>query len=120
MSEENPNFETALAEWRRKQDIQDDDAVLELFNLLKVFFQNVKVEIPPDANSAKLATVRTSTQELMLLTKEFSKEARELKRAIRDLPKLTKPLYTGRATAFAFVAIASLVAGILIGLTLRK
>ena len=51
MNEEKINFETALAEWRRKHGIQDDDAVLQMLDLLKLFFQNVKVEIPADADS---------------------------------------------------------------------
>ena len=115
MSEEKINFETALAEWRLKHGIQDDDAVLQMLELLKIFFQNVKIEIPPDADSIKLLTVRASIQMLSQLTKDFSKEARELKQEIRGVPKITQPLYAGRAVAFLCVAVASLLAGILIG-----
>ena len=119
MSDEKDNFETVLAEWQLKHGIQDDDVVLHLLDLLKIFFKNVKVEIPPDTNSTKLATVRTSVNELTQLTTDFSKEARELKREIRSLPKLIKPLYAGRAVAFVLVAVASLAAGILIGIHLH-
>ena len=115
MSDKKNHFETALAEWRLKHGIQENDAVLQMLDLLKLFFQNVKVEIPADADSVKLATVRASLQTLTLMTKEFSNEARELKQEIRNVPQITQPLYAGRAVAFLCVAAAALLAGILIG-----
>ena len=115
MNEEKNNFDEAVSEWRRKNGIRDDDSVLQMLELLKIFFQNVKIEIPPDTDSIQLITVRVSLQTLTQLTKEFSKEARELKQEIRSVPKITQQLFAGRAVAFMFVAIASLLAGILIG-----
>lgn len=115
MNEEKHSFDAAVAEWRRKHGIRDDDSVLQMLELLKIFFQNVKIEIPLDADSVKLITVRTSLQTLTLLTKDFSKEARELKEEIREVPKISDQLSAGRAVAFLCVMIASLLAGILIG-----
>lgn len=115
MNEEKNSFDEAVAEWRRKNGIRDDDSVLQMLELLKIFFQNVKIEIPPDTDSIQLITVRVSLQTLTQLTKEFSKEARELKQEIRSVPKITQQLFAGRAVAFLCVAIASLLAGILIG-----
>ena len=115
MNEEKHSFDAAVAEWRRKNGIRDDDSVLQMLELLKIFFQNVKIEIPPDMDSIQLVTVRVSLQTLTQLTKEFSKEARELKQEIRSVPKITQQLSAGRAVAFFCVAIASLLAGILIG-----
>ena len=79
MNEEKNSFDEAVSEWRRKNGIRDDDSVLQMLELLKIFFQNVKIEIPPDTDSIQLVTVRVSLQTLTQLTKEFSKEARELK-----------------------------------------
>lgn len=115
MNEPKNSFDEALAEWRRKHGIRDDDSVLQMLELLKLFFQNVKVEIPPDTDSIQLVTVRVSLQTLAQLTKEFSKEARELTQEIRSVPKVSDQLSSGRAVAFLCVAIASLLAGILIG-----
>ena len=115
MNEEKHSFDAAVAEWRRKHGIRDDDSVLQMLELLKIFFLNVKIEIPPDMDSIQLVTVRVSLQTLTQLTKEFSKEARELKQEIRSVPKITQQLFAGRAVAFMCVAIASLLAGILIG-----
>jgi hypothetical protein len=115
VNEEKHSFDAAVAEWRRKNGIRDDDSVLQMLELLKIFFQNVKIEIPPDMDSIQLVTVRVSLQTLTQLTKEFSKEARELKQEIRSVPQITQQLSAGRAVAFFCVAIASLLAGILIG-----
>jgi hypothetical protein len=115
MNEPKDSFAEALAEWRRKHGIRDDDSVLQMLELLKLFFQNVKIEIPPDTDSIQLVTIRVSLQTLTQLTKEFSKEARELTQEIRSLPKVSDQLANGRAVAFLCIAIASLIAGILIG-----
>lgn len=115
MSEKKNNFDEALAEWRRRHGIRDDDSVLQMLDLLKLFFQNVKIEIPPDTDSIQLVTIRVSLQTLAQLTKDFSREARELTQEIRSLPQISKQAASGRAVAFLCVLVASLVAGILIG-----
>jgi hypothetical protein len=115
VNEQPNNFDAAVAEWRRKHGIRDDDSVLQMLELLKLFFQNVKIEIPPDTDSIQLVTVRVSLQTLTQLTKEFSKEARELTQEIRSVPKVSNQLANGRAVAFLCVAVASLLAGVLIG-----
>jgi len=115
VNDEKQGFNEAVAEWRRKHGIRDDDSVLQMLELLKIFFQNVKIEIPPDTDSIQLVTVRVSLQTLTQLTKEFSKEARELKQEMRSVPKITQQLSAGRAVAFFCVAITSLLAGFLIG-----
>lgn len=115
MNEPKDSFDEALAEWRRKHGIRDDDSVLQMLELLKLFFQNVKIEIPPDTDSIQLVTVRVSLQTLAQLTKEFSREARELTEEIRSVPKVSDQLANGRAVAFLCVAVASLLAGILVG-----
>jgi hypothetical protein len=48
VNEEKNSFDEAVSEWRLKNGIRDDDSVLQMLELLKIFFQNVKIEIPPD------------------------------------------------------------------------
>jgi hypothetical protein len=115
MSEEKSKFDEAVAEWRFKHHIQEDDSVLQMLELLKIFFQNVKIEIPSDPESVQLITIRVSLQTLTQLTKEFSREARELTQEIRKVPKITEQLSAGRAVAFLCVALSALVAGIIVG-----
>jgi hypothetical protein len=109
------SFEQALAEWRRKHGIRDDDSVLQMLELLKLFFQNVKIEIPPDTDSIQLVTIRVSLQTLAQLTKDFTRIARELTEEIRTAPKIDEQSMSGRPIVLLFAMIISLVAGILIG-----
>ena len=115
MSEKKDNFEEALAEWRRKHGIRDDDSVLQMLELLRLFFQNVKIEIPPDTDSIQLVTIRVSLQTLAQLTKDFSRTARELTQEIRTAPKISEQSMNGKAIVFLFALIIALVAGLLIG-----
>lgn len=109
------NFESTVVEWKHRHGVRDDDPILAALELLKVFFQNVKIEIPPDSDSAKLLEVRTAIQQLNRLGIDFSKQTRDLTLEMRTLPDLNKQLRAGRATAFVVMAIACLGSGILIG-----
>ena len=115
MSDNKNNFNEALAEWRRKHSIRDDDSVLQMLELLKLFFQNVKIEIPPDTDSIQLVTVRVSLQTLAQLTKDFTRTARELTQEIRTAPRINEQSMRGKAIVSMFAMLISLVAGILIG-----
>jgi len=115
VSDEKSNFDSAVDEWRRKYAIRDDDAVLQMLELLKIFFQNVKVEIPSDNNSIRLITIRVSLQTLAQLAKEFARDVRELKQEIQGVPKISQQLAAGRSIAFMCIAVSSLLGGILIG-----
>ena len=115
MSEEQNKFNEALAEWRRKYGIRDDDAVLQMLELLKLFFQNIKIEIPTDPESIQLVTIRVSLQSLAQLTNTLSKDAQELKQEIRNIPKVSEQLAKGRAVAFLCVMVLSLLLGFAIG-----
>ena len=86
MNEDKRQFEDALNEWRLKHGIRDDDSVLQMLELLKLFFQNVKIELPDDPDTVKLLNVRTSLQALTQQAKEFSRDARELTVEILKVP----------------------------------
>lgn len=109
------NFESTVVEWKHRHGIRNDDPILAALELLKVFFQNVKIELPPDSDSAKLLEVRTAIQQLNRLGIDFSKQTRDLTLEMRTLPDLDRQLRSGRTTAFVVTAIACLSAGILIG-----
>jgi hypothetical protein len=108
-------FESIVVEWMHRHRIRDDDPILAALELLKVFFQNAKIELPPDSNSATLVEVRAAIQQLNRLGTDFSKQTRELTLEMRTLPELNKQLRSGRTTAFLATAVACLGAGILIG-----
>jgi hypothetical protein len=112
---ESDDFERTVSEWKHKHRLRDDDPVLAAIELLKLFFKNVKIELPADSESATLIEVRASMQQLNHLGRDFSKQTRELIQELREVPKLKQRLFAGRAAAFAFTAISSAVAGILIG-----
>ena len=114
MTEPN-SFESVVVEWKHRHGIRDDDPILAALELLEVFFQNAKIEIPPDSNSATFVEVRAAIQQLNRLGTDFSKQTRELTLEMRTLPELDKQLRAGQATAFIVTAIACLGAGILIG-----
>jgi hypothetical protein len=107
-------FEEAVANWRQKYDIIDDDPMLASVELMEIFFQNVKVQVP-DSSTGMVVELGKSLHELNRLGKSFSRQTRELLQEIRGLPKLRQTLAVGRTWAILSVAIAMLVAGILIG-----
>lgn len=107
-------FEEAVANWRQKYDITDDDPMLASVELMEIFFQNVKVQVP-DSSTGMVVELGKSLHELNRLGKSFSRQTRELLQEIRGLPKLRQTLAVGRTWAILSVAIAMLVAGILIG-----
>ena len=113
MSEEQDNFRVAVLDWKHRHRIRDDDPMLAAVDLLELFFKHVKVHVP-DSNE-KFIEVRASLQQLDRLGKDFTKQTRELTQEIRGVPKLSKELAIGRTAGFVITALASLVAGVLIG-----
>ncbi len=110
-----PSFENTVVEWKHRHHIRDDDPILAALELLKVFFQNAKIELPPDSESATLIEVRAAIQQLNRIGKDFSKQTRELTVEMRALPDFGKQLHFGRMTALLATAVACLGAGVLIG-----
>jgi hypothetical protein len=113
MSEEQDNFRLAVSEWKLRHKVRDDDPMLASVELLELFFQNVKVQVPD--SQATFIEVRASIQQLDRLGKDFTKQIRELTQEIRRVPKLSEELKIGRTAGFVITALASLVAGVLIG-----
>ena len=109
------SFDSVVVDWKHRHGIRDDDPILAALELLKVFFKNAKIEIPPDSDSATLVEVRAAIQQLNRVGNDFSKQVRELTLEMRALPELDTQLRSGRATAYLVTAIACLGAGILIG-----
>jgi hypothetical protein len=109
------DFERAVSEWKHKYRLRDDDPVLADMELLKLFFKNVKIELPADSESANLVEVRAAIQQLNQLARDFSKQTRELIQELREVPKLERRLFAGRTAGFALTALSSAVAGVLIG-----
>ena len=109
------DFESVLVEWRLRHHVADNDPMMAALELLKAFFQNAKIELPPDSDAIRLVEVRAAIQQLNRLGTDFSKQTRDLTLEMRRLPHVDQQLRAGRATAFVITAIGCLGAGILIG-----
>jgi thermostable 8-oxoguanine DNA glycosylase len=112
MTEDDDNFTRAVVEWKHKHRIRDDDPMLASLELLELFFQNVRIQIP-DSSSATIVEVRAAIQQLDRLVKDFAKQTRELTVEIRRASHSGKAAH--QATGVWFVAIACLLAGFLAG-----
>jgi thermostable 8-oxoguanine DNA glycosylase len=112
MTENDDNFSKAVAEWKHKHRIRDDDPMLASLELLELFFQNVKIQIP-DSSSATIVEVRSAIQQLDRLAKDFSKQARELIVELRGPPHLKQA--NNRRAATVLVVLICLIGGALIG-----
>ena len=111
MTEEDDKFAAVVAEWRHKHRIREDDPMLASLELLELFFQNVRIQIP-DSSSATIVEVRAAIQQLDRLAKDFAKQTRELTVEIRSGPTNRKP---NRTLGGWFLAVVFLILGIFIG-----
>lgn len=114
MSEDEDKIANAVLQWKQKHSVREDDPMLASLELLEIFFQNVKIQVP-DTGTATIYEVRAAIQQLERLAKDFSKETRELVVEIRTVPKLKKDLAGGQTSALILTAVACLGAGILLG-----
>jgi hypothetical protein len=110
MNDDEDNFTRAVAAWKHRHRIRDDDPMLASLELLELFFQNVRIQIP-DSGTATIAEVRAAIQQLDRLAKDFSKQTRELVLEFRNAPQ-HKP--RGHANWWALATIC-LIAGAVIG-----
>src|SRR4051812_15226597 len=111
MTEDDENLRQAVRDWQLKHRIRDDDPILATLELLQIFFQHVKIEVP-DAETANVVEVRTGIQQLDRLSKDFAKQSRELVVEIRN-----RGVEWRTQTApprLIFIAVACAVAGALI------
>jgi hypothetical protein len=112
MTEDDENLKGAVRDWQLKHRIRDDDPILATLELLQLFFQRVKIEVP-DAETANVVEVRTGIQQLDRLSKDFAKQSRELIVELRN--HNLEPRTRTRPAKFIFIAGACIVTGALIG-----
>lgn len=92
--------------------IRDDDPMLASLELLEIFFQNAKIQIP-DSSTATMFEVRAAIQQLDRLAKDFSKQTRELIVELRGSP--SSKGVSSRSIAVWLAAVTCLVTGFLAG-----
>jgi hypothetical protein len=112
MTENEDDFAKAVTEWKHEHHVRDDDPMLASVELLEIFFQNVRIQIP-DSGTATIAEVRSALQQLDRLAKDFSKQTRELVVELRAVSHL-EPRASGRGFGI-LIAIVCLVVGALVG-----
>lgn len=105
-------FERAIADWRERHRLREDDAVLLLVDLFRIhqrhWDQLRQREMPA------LDLVRTDIAKLTESTRTFQVRSATLLEALRKLPSTHLAARVTRTAAF-FAALASLLAGYLIG-----
>lgn len=105
-------FERAIADWRERHRLREDDAVLLLVDLFRIhqrhWDQLRQREMPA------LDLVQADIVKLMESTRTFQAQSATLLEALRKLPSTHLATRITRTAAF-FAALASLLAGYLIG-----
>lgn len=106
------DFERAVADWRERYRLREDDAVLLLVELFRIHQQHWdelrRREIP------SFDQVRTDIAKLVETTRTFHGQSAALLDALKKLPSTHLAARVTRTAAF-FAALASLLAGYLIG-----
>jgi hypothetical protein len=113
---EEPNFDEefdeAIAEWRGKNRLREDDAVMLLVELFRIHQRHWdelrRREIP------SFAQFRADIAKLVEATRNFQGQAADLLEVLRSQPPAHRTARITRGAAI-FAAIASLLAGYLIG-----
>ncbi len=105
-------FTKAVAEWRDKHRLREDDAVILLVELFRIHQQHWdqlrRQEIPA------FAEFRADIAKLVDAAKAFSVQSASVLEALRTHPTSSHPVRITRAAAI-FAALACLFAGYLIG-----
>lgn len=100
-------LEQAIADWKHKHAITDDDPILATVELWKAFLRN-----GPDAESAEL---RASLEQFAQISAPLIKQCNELIRELRMVPKLRNELWAFPYFAVVFVAVLAFITGMLVG-----
>ena len=106
------DFEQAVASWRDRHKLREDDAVLLLVELFRIHQRHWdelrRREVP------SFEQFRTDIARLAESTRTFQAQSAALLDVLRKLPSTRLPARVTRTAAF-FAALASLLAGYLIG-----
>lgn len=105
-------FDRAIADWRERHRLREDDAVLllvELFRIHQRHWDDLRRREMP-----ALELVRADIGKLTETTRTFQTQSAALLEALRKLPSTQLAARVTRTAAF-FAALASLLAGYLIG-----
>lgn len=108
----NDDFERAIADWRERHRLREDDAVLllvELFRIHQRHWDNLRRREMPS-----LEVVRADIAKLTEATRAIRMQSAVLLEALRKQPSTHLAARITR-TAALFAALASLLAGYLIG-----
>lgn len=105
-------FERAIADWRERHRLREDDAVLLLVDLFRIHqrhWDHLRQREMPE-----LDLVRADIAKLTESTRTFQAQSATLLEALRKLPSTNLAARVTRTAAF-ISALASLLAGYLIG-----
>ena len=106
------DFERAVADWRERHRLREDDAVLLLVELFRIYQRHWDDLRRRELPSFEL--VRADIAKLAETTRTFEAQSATLLDALKKLPSTHLAARITRTAAF-FAALASLLAGYLIG-----
>jgi hypothetical protein len=117
MSDTDPKLalNNAVLEWKQKHHIQETDPILANLEILEIYF-NYRYGIGPVMKSPPSYTeFRDALEQHERLIKQLGKYAGDVIQEVRTIPKLREGVAHGTTTAIVIAALASLMAGVLIG-----
>lgn len=100
---------TAVLDWQQRHNIADDDPLLATVELWEAFLESERIQ------DATAFDIRREIELLDRIGKSFSKQAGEVVRELRAVPKIKSDLWLFPYFTTIFIAVGALIAGMLIG-----
>jgi hypothetical protein len=97
-------LDEAVADWKRKHGIADDDPVLATVELWQIFLSH-----------GSETDLRSSLQQLSQISKSVTKQSGEVIRELRSVPKLRDELWAFPYFAAVLIAVLAFITGMLVG-----
>ncbi len=117
MSDTDPKLalNNAILEWKRKHRIQEADPILANLEILEIYFNYRYGDGPITKQPPSYTEFRDTLEQHERLIKQLGKHAGDMIQEVRTIPKLREGAAHGNTTAIVIAAVASLIAGVLIG-----
>jgi hypothetical protein len=100
---------TAVLDWQQKHNIADNDPLLATIELWEAFLESER------ATDLTAYDIRREIEQLDRIGKSFTKQAGEVIRELRTVPKLKSDLWMFPYFTVVFIAVGALFTGMLIG-----
>jgi AAA+ ATPase superfamily predicted ATPase len=103
-----------VLQWQKKYGVVDGDPILGCLELFEIYFNTIQSRNGSE-RAPTFEEFRSSLELLDQRSKSFTKQSADLIQELRALPALSRKMRSYHAAAIICVALASLIAGLLIG-----